>query len=62
MCSRFAAKEDRSFDDVGSLPIPRILRSDDLKTVTDKEFYSVLALVVAGIAVIALTIGPFSII
>jgi len=35
--------------------------SEDLKPIDSKEFYSVLAMLIAGVAVLALTIGPFAI-
>ncbi len=35
---------------------------EELTPVSDKEFYSILAMLVAAIAAIALTIGPFSIV
>jgi hypothetical protein len=35
--------------------------SEDLKPIDNKEFYSVLAMLIAGIAVLAVTIGPFAI-
>ncbi len=34
---------------------------EDLKPVDDKEFYSILGMLLAGLAAIALTIGPFAI-
>jgi hypothetical protein len=35
--------------------------SEDLKPIGDKEFYSVLAMLVTGVVVLALTIGPIAI-
>ena len=35
--------------------------SEDLKPIEDKEFYSMLGMLIAGVAVLALTIGPFAI-
>ena len=34
---------------------------DELKPIGDKEFYSVLAILVAGVVLLALTIGPIAI-
>ena len=34
---------------------------EDLRPIEDKQFYSVLAILVAGLAAIALTIGPLAI-
>jgi hypothetical protein len=36
-------------------------KSEDLQPIDNKEFYSVLAMLIAGVAVLALTIGPFAI-
>jgi hypothetical protein len=36
-------------------------QAEDLRPIGDKEFYSTLAMLVAGIVVLALTIGPFAI-
>jgi hypothetical protein len=35
--------------------------SEDLRPISDKEFYAVLAMLIAGVAALALTIGPFAI-
>ena len=35
---------------------------EELKPIGNKEFYSILAMLVAAVAVIALTIGPLSIV
>ena len=35
--------------------------SEELQPIDDKEFYSVLGLLVAGIAILALTIGPLAV-
>ncbi len=35
---------------------------EELKPIADKEFYAILAMLLAAIATIALTIGPFSIV
>lgn len=34
---------------------------EDLRPMDNKEFFSVLAMLIAGIAVLAVTIGPFAI-
>ncbi len=34
---------------------------EDLQPIDDKEFYSVLAMLITGVVVLALTIGPFAI-
>ena len=34
----------------------------NLEPISNKEFYSVLGLLIAGVAVLALTIGPFAIV
>jgi len=37
------------------------LDSEDLQPIDDKEFYSGLAMLVTGVIILALTIGPFAI-
>lgn len=34
--------------------------SEDLRPISNREFYSILAMLVAGVAALALTIGPFA--
>jgi hypothetical protein len=36
--------------------------SEDLRPIGDKEFYSTLAMLIAGLVLLALTIGPFAIV
>jgi hypothetical protein len=36
-------------------------QAEDLRPIGNKEFYTTLAMLVAGVAVLALTIGPFAI-
>ena len=35
---------------------------EDLKPIEDKEFYAILGMLLAGVLVLALTIGPFAIV
>ena len=37
-------------------------RTEETKPIDDKEFYSVLAMLFAGVVILALTIGPFAIV
>jgi hypothetical protein len=34
--------------------------AEELRPITNREFYSILAMLVAGVAVLGLTIGPFA--
>jgi hypothetical protein len=62
MISRQSVQEPLAFRLVREFLMSKTDESEDLRPIDDKEFYSAMALLTAGVIVLALTIGPFALV
>jgi hypothetical protein len=62
MINRQSVQEPFAFWLIRECLMSKTDESEELRPIDDKEFYSVMALLAAGVLVLALTIGPFALI
>jgi hypothetical protein len=62
MINRQSVQEPFAFWLIREFLMSKTDESEELRPIDDKEFYSAMALMTAGVLVLALTIGPFALI